>query len=109
MYRGRKSDNDRYNRAVPGTKMPWTYNASAADSSGSARSIAVEGDHHVLPAPDLAPRRAFINGVPVPVVSALLGHKSMKMVDEHYNHTDQMTGELREAAAKNSRTDNDSD
>jgi integrase len=28
---------------------------------------------------------ALTSGLPVPVVSALLGHKSMKMVDEHYN------------------------
>jgi integrase len=40
------------------------------------------------------------HGLSVPVVSALLGHKSMKMVDEHYNHTDQATDVLREAAAR---------
>ena len=44
--------------------------------------------------------QALLNGVPVPVVSALLGHKSIKMVDEHYNHTDQVTGQLKEAAKK---------
>lgn len=44
--------------------------------------------------------QALVNGVPVPVVSALLGHKSIKMVDEHYNHTDQVTDQLREAAIK---------
>lgn len=41
--------------------------------------------------------QALVNGVPVPVVSALLGHRSMQMVDEHYNHTDQVTGKLQEA------------
>ena len=43
---------------------------------------------------------ALTSGVPVPVVSALLGHRSMKMVDEHYNHTDQATEVLKEAAKK---------
>lgn len=39
-------------------------------------------------------------GLPVAVVSALLGHKSTKMVDEAYNHTDQATSLLKEAARK---------
>jgi integrase len=43
---------------------------------------------------------ALTSGLPVPVVSALLGHKSMKMVDEHYNHTDQATDVLKEAVTK---------
>ena len=43
---------------------------------------------------------ALTTGLPVPVVSALLGHKSMKMVDEHYNHTDQATDILKDAARK---------
>jgi integrase len=43
---------------------------------------------------------ALTSGLPVPVVSALLGHKSMKMVDEHYNHTDQATDILKEAVTK---------
>jgi integrase len=43
-------------------------------------------------------------GLPVAVVSALLGHRSTKMVDEAYNHTDQATGVLREAAARASRS-----
>jgi hypothetical protein len=43
---------------------------------------------------------ALTSGVPVPVVSALLGHKSMKMVDEHHNHTDRATEVLKDAAAK---------
>jgi integrase len=43
---------------------------------------------------------ALTSGLPVPVVSALLGHKSMKMVDEHYNHTDRATDVLRDAAGK---------
>jgi integrase len=46
---------------------------------------------------------ALTKGLPVPVVSALLGHRSMKMVDEAYNHTDQATDILRDAAAKASR------
>jgi integrase len=43
---------------------------------------------------------ALTTGLPVPVVSALLGHRSIKMVDEHYNHTDQATDVLRDAAQK---------
>lgn len=43
---------------------------------------------------------ALLRGLPVPVVSALLGHKSIKMVDEHYNHTELVTSELKAAAAK---------
>lgn len=43
---------------------------------------------------------ALTTGLPVPVVSALLGHKSMKMVDEHYNHTDQATDLLKKAVSK---------
>jgi site-specific recombinase XerD len=42
-------------------------------------------------------------GLSVLVVSALLGHRSMKMVDEHYNHTDQATDVLKEAATKTAR------
>jgi integrase len=44
--------------------------------------------------------QALLNGVPVPAVSALLGHKSIKMVDEHFNHTDQVTDQLKEAVKK---------
>ena len=44
--------------------------------------------------------QALVNGVPVPVVSALLGHESIKMVDEHYAHVDQVTGKLHEAVVK---------
>lgn len=47
--------------------------------------------------------QALINGVPVPVVSALLGHKSIKMVDEHYNHTAEVKGQLKEAAKRATR------
>jgi integrase len=43
---------------------------------------------------------ALTSGLPVPVVSALLGHKSMKMVDEHYNHTNQATEILKDAVTK---------
>jgi integrase len=49
--------------------------------------------------------RALTTGLPVPVVSALLGHKSMKMVDEHYNHTDQATEVLKDAAKKAAQKD----
>jgi integrase len=115
MYRGKKSKEHRYNRAVLGRKVPWTYNALRCRFKRLREKF--QALRHELPSerrreiPDLKgitsyvlrhtfTTQALLNGVPVPVVSALLGHKSIKMVDEHYNHTDQMTGHLREAAKK---------
>jgi integrase len=100
MYRGKKSAKDKYNRAVLGTKVAWTYNALRCrfkrlrENCPELHGITSYVLRHTFTT------QALINGVPVPVVSALLGHKSIKMVDEHYNHTDQVTGQLKEAVKK---------
>jgi integrase len=116
MYRGKKPEKDKYNRAVLGTKVPWTYNALRCRfkrlREKVARLRAAEKDPEKRnKIPDLAGLTSYVlrhtfttdaltTGLPVPVVSALLGHKSMKMVDEHYNHTDQATDVLKDAAAR---------
>jgi integrase len=46
--------------------------------------------------------QALLNGVPGPIVSSLLGHKSLKMLDT-YSHVGQAADELREAAKKATR------
>ena len=46
--------------------------------------------------------QALLNGVPGPIVSSLLGHKSLKMLDT-YSHVGQAADELREAARKATR------
>ena len=43
--------------------------------------------------------QALANGLSGPVVASLLGHRSTKMIDEHYSHLDQR-GELLKEAAK---------
>jgi integrase len=43
---------------------------------------------------------ALTNGLPIPVVSALLGHRSTRMVDETYNHSNQACDVLRVAVKK---------
>jgi integrase len=97
MYRGKKTAKDRYNRAVTGTKVPWTYNAIRC----RFRRL-----RHKVPDLDGITSYAFrhtyathalVSGVPVPVVAALLGN-SLKMVDEHYDHTNQAIGTLAQAA-----------
>jgi integrase len=117
MYRGKKAAKDRYNRAVPGVKVPWTYNALRCRFKRLREKVQRLRENEPDPAqraaiPDLSGLTSYIlrhtfttqalttHALPVPVVSALLGHKSMKMVDEHYNHTDQATDVLREAAKK---------
>jgi integrase len=115
MYRGKKDAEDKYNRAVKGRKVPWTYNALRCRFKRLREKF--QRLREALPPerrqeiPDLSgltsyvlrhtfATQALVNGLPVPMVSALLGHKSIKMVDEHYNHTDQVTGQLKEAAKR---------
>jgi integrase len=102
---------------MPGVKVPWTYNAFRCRFKRLREKVQRLREEKQDPAKraailDLSGlasyglRHAFTtralttHGLPVPVVSALLGHKSMKMVDEHYNHSDQATDVLREAAAR---------
>lgn len=47
--------------------------------------------------------QALTNGVPAAVVATLLGHRTTRMLDEHYNHTDQAQDVLKEAARKATR------
>lgn len=42
--------------------------------------------------------QALANGLSGPVVAALLGHTTTKMIDEHYSHLDQRGELLKEAA-----------
>ena len=44
--------------------------------------------------------QALSNGLSTSLVASLLGHKSTKMLDEHYNHLDQAADVLKCAAAK---------
>ena len=43
---------------------------------------------------------ALGNGLSGPVVASLLGHRSTKMIDEHYSHLDQRGDLLKEAAKR---------
>ncbi len=47
--------------------------------------------------------KALINGIPEPVVAALLGHTSTAMVNKHYGHVGSATRTLRDAAERVSR------
>ncbi len=105
----------RSTRKFGGVRRPWTRNGIRCrfkrlreKFQAQREKLPPERKHEI---PDLTgitsyvlrhtfTTQALLNGVPVPVVSALLGHKSIKMVDEHYNHTDQVTDQLKEAAKK---------
>ena len=107
----------RSTRKFGGVRRPWTSNGIRCrfkrlrDKVTALRAAETDPEKRKL-IPDLAGVTSYVcrhtfttsaltdSGLSVPVVSALLGHKSMKMVDEHYNHTDQATDVLRDAAAK---------
>ncbi len=44
--------------------------------------------------------QALSNGLSAPVVASLLGHRSTRMIDEHYNHLDKASQFLKDAARK---------
>jgi integrase/recombinase XerD len=106
----------RSTRRLDGVRRPWTLNGVRCRFKRLREKVTRLREEEADPErrktiPDLAGLTAYAlrhtyttnaltSGLPVPVVSALLGHKSMKMVDEHYNHTDQATGILKEAARK---------
>jgi integrase len=106
----------RSTRRKGGVRRPWTPNGIRCRFKRLREKVARQREEEQDPEkrkkiPDLAGLTSYVlrhtfttdaltSGLPVPVVSALLGHRSMKMVDEHYNHTDQATDVLREAARK---------
>jgi integrase len=103
----------RSTRTVGGTRKPWTRNAIRCrfrrlrQKFEKARSeLPLERRHEV---PDLTGLTAYVlrhtyatqalaNGLSGPVVASLLGHRSTKMIDEHYGHLDQRGEVLKEAA-----------
>jgi integrase len=106
----------RSTRKFGGVRRPWTRNGIRCRFKRLREKVerlrAAEPDPEKKRLiPDLAGITSYVcrhtfttdaltAGLPVSVVSALLGHKSMKMVDEHYNHTAQVTDVLKDAAAK---------
>ncbi|HYV39192.1 MAG TPA: site-specific integrase [Gemmataceae bacterium] len=101
-------------RRFGGVRRPWTTNGIRCRFKRLRQKVqllrAAATPAERLKIPDLSGLTAYVlrhtfctlalaKGLPVPVVSALLGHKSIKMVDEHYNHMDQATAVLRRAAA----------
>lgn len=110
----------RSTRRFGGVRRPWTRNGIRCRFKRLREKVqklrAAEADEEKRKLiPDLNGLTSYVcrhtftthalteAGLSVPVVSALLGHKSMKMVDEHYNHTDKATDVLKEAAAKAAR------
>ena len=110
----------RSTRRFGGVRRPWTRNGIRCRFKRLRQRVerlraAEEDEEERKLIPDLRALTAYVcrltftlpalteAGLSVPVVSALLGHQSMKMVDEHYNHTDQATDVLMEAAAKAAR------
>jgi integrase len=106
----------RSTRRFGGVRRPWTRNGIRCRFKRLREKVArlreaEEDPDRRAAIPDLAGLTSYVlrhtyatdaltGGLPVPVVSALLGHKSMKMVDEHYNHTDRATQVLKDAAAR---------
>ncbi len=106
----------RSTRRKGGVRRPWTLNGIRCRFRRLRDKAASLRDKEKDPAkrakiPDLAGVTAYVcrhtyatdaltSGLPIPVVSALLGHRSTKMASEVYNHTDQASQILREAARK---------
>jgi integrase len=106
----------RSTRRREGVRRPWTRNGIRCRFKRLREKVARLRELETDPEkrkkiPDLSGVTSYVlrhtyttnaltSGLPVPVVSALLGHKSMKMVDEHYNHTDQATDVLKKAVSK---------
>jgi integrase len=106
----------RSTRKFGGVRRPWSPNGIRCrfkrlrEKAARERAKATPEEREKIP--DLKGITAYVcrhtfttsalteAGLSVPVVAALLGHKSIRQVDETYNHTDQVTGQLKEAAAK---------
>lgn len=105
----------RSTRRKEGVRRPWSRNGIRCRFR-SLRKKAREQRQKLSPSrrheiPDLSGVNAYTlrhtfttqalsNGLSAPIVASLLGHKSTKMLDEHYNHLDQAADVLRDAAAK---------
>lgn len=105
----------RSTRRMKGLRRPWTVNAVRCRFKRLRKKFREERDklpqerRHEIP--DLSGVTAYVlrhtfttqalsNGLSAPVVASLLGHKSTKMLDEHYNHLDQAGDVLKQAAAQ---------
>ena len=109
----------RSTRRKGGVRRPWTLNGVRCRFRRLREKVAKLRAEEKDPEkrkqiPDLSGVTAYVcrhsfatdalaSGLPIPVVSALLGHRSVKMTSEVYNHTDQATEILRDAAARASR------
>lgn len=105
----------RSTRKLEGVCRPWTRNGVRCrfkrlrEKFHQLReSLPPERRHEI---PDLAGVTAYVlrhtfatnalgNGLSTPVVASLLGHRSTKMLDEHYNHLDQAADLLKDAARR---------
>jgi integrase len=106
----------RSTRRKGGVPRPWTVNGVRCRFRGLRQKVASLRAQEKDPEkrekiPDLSGVTAYVcrhtyataaltNGLPLAVVSALLGHKDTKMLTEVYNHTDQVSDVLKEAARK---------
>jgi integrase len=86
-------------REVGGIRIPWTANAIRCRfrylrkrHPELAGVTAYTLRHHFA-------TQALLNGVPGPLVSSLLGHKSLKMLDI-YSHVGQAASDLHQAAIR---------
>jgi integrase len=89
-------------------RHPLSFQAAPGQSAEAPGRASPERRHEI---PDLTGLSAYVlrhtyakealgNGLSGPVVASLLGHKSTKMIDEHYSHLDQQGELLKEAARR---------
>jgi integrase len=105
----------RSTRKFDGTRKPWTRNGIRCrfkrlrQKFKTDRSKLPDERRHEIP--DLTGLTAYVlrhtyatqalaNGLSGPVVASLLGHRSTRMIDEHYSHLDQRGDLLMEAARR---------
>jgi integrase len=108
----------RSTRRFGGVRKPWTRNGIRCRFKRLRQKFRKERlklpSHRRHEVPDLSGLTAYVlrhtyatqalaNGVSAPMVAALLGHRSTKMLDEHYSHLDQRGELLTEAAMQASR------
>jgi integrase len=105
----------RSTRKFDGVRKPWTRNGIRCrfkrlrEKVQKLRAELQPERRHEIP--DLKGLTAYVlrhtyatealgNGLSGPVVASLLGHRSTKMIDEHYSHLDQQGDLLKEAARR---------